>query len=359
MGHDYPKSLMVKMRAVLCGYYGKGNGGDEALLATLLQMLPDHIIPVVLSGNPEETRQRYGVEAGDRNHLGEVYKAMRSADVFIWGGGSLIQDATSAISPFYYGGLMALAQLLKLKTIAWAQGIGPLQRPLTRALARQTFSNCTKVSVRDSVSEAILGEWQIPCLLAPDPVWALESQPLPGLWDLPAPRVAVTLRSHPQLTPTRLKNLTRALIDFQTATQTCILLIPFQKDRDLAMAMAIQPQLPGVSKIMCIEDPQVLKGVFRGVEMAIGMRLHSLIMAASEGCRCFALSYDPKINRLMEDLAMPGWDLENLPDDSNLIGQTWIEHYANGEPVSPDQIQSLVDRALMHRELLHAALKSK
>jgi len=26
------------MRALLSGYYGKGNGGDEALLATLLQL---------------------------------------------------------------------------------------------------------------------------------------------------------------------------------------------------------------------------------------------------------------------------------------------------------------------------------
>ncbi|PZV13958.1 MAG: polysaccharide pyruvyl transferase CsaB, partial [Leptolyngbya sp.] len=34
------------MRAVLCGYYGLGNGGDEALLATLLQMLPPSVTPV-------------------------------------------------------------------------------------------------------------------------------------------------------------------------------------------------------------------------------------------------------------------------------------------------------------------------
>ena len=27
------------MRAVLCGYYGMGNGGDEALLASLLMPL--------------------------------------------------------------------------------------------------------------------------------------------------------------------------------------------------------------------------------------------------------------------------------------------------------------------------------
>lgn len=343
------------MRALLSGYYGKGNGGDEALLATLLQMLPPHVIPVVLSGNPEETRDRYNVEAYDRMAPLPVLQALRSCDALIWGGGSLIQDATSAVSPFYYGGMMALAQRMGLKTIAWAQGIGPLKRPVTRWLARQTFGGCT-ISVRDRATAAMLADWNIPCLLAPDPVWALEAKPVPGLWDLPAPRVAVTLRSHPQLTETRLANLTRALVDFQKATQTFILLLPFQQRQDLPIAQAIQPQLKDVSQIICLSEPQLLKGVFRGVEMAIGMRLHSLIMAAAEGCRCFAISYDPKINRLMENLDMPGWDLATLPDDPNLISKTWIEHYANGEPLSPETIQSLVDRALMHRDMLRLAL---
>ncbi|MBW4478431.1 MAG: polysaccharide pyruvyl transferase CsaB [Tolypothrix brevis GSE-NOS-MK-07-07A] len=344
------------MRVLLSGYYGKGNGGDEALLATLLQMLPEHVTPVVLSGNPQETRDRYLVESSDRMAPLSLIEALRSSDAFIWGGGSLIQDVTSSISPFYYGSLMALAQKMNLKTVAWAQGIGPLNRSLTRSMARNTYSHCTKVSVRDRASAALLSDWQIPFILAPDPVWALESKPVPGLWDLPAPRVAVTLRSHPQLTERRLANLTRALVDFQKATQTFILLLPFQRSEDLSIAEAIQPHLADVSKIMCLEDPQLLKGVYRGVEMVIGMRLHSLIMAASEGCRCFALSYDPKVNRLMEDLDMPGWDLSSLPDDVNLIGTTWIEHYANGDALSTEKIQFLVDRALIHREVLSQAL---
>lgn len=348
-----------KIRAVLCGYYGKGNGGDEALLATLLQMLPDHVTPVVLSGNPAQTQARYLVETCSRMDFPYVLKTLRQSDAFIWGGGSLIQDATSAISPLYYGGLMTLAQQQGLKTIAWAQGIGPIKRSWTRQLAHRTFALCNAVSVRDRASAAIVSDWQIPYILAPDPVWALEATAVPGLWDLPAPRVAVILRSHPQLTAARLANFTRALIDFQTATQTCILLLPFQLSQDEAIAKQIQPQLPGANKILYLEDPRALKGVFRGVEMAIGMRLHSLIMAASEGCRCFAISYDPKVNQLMAELAMPGWDLASLPDDSNLMSHTWLEHYANGEALTPEQILSLVDRALMHRDLLHQALASE
>lgn len=347
---------MGQIRAVLCGYYGQGNAGDEALLASLLQMLPAYVTPIVLSGNPKKTRDRYGVESCSRKAFLPVQQALRKSDVFIWGGGSLMQDATSALSPLYYAGLMGLAQQRKLKTIAWAQGIGPLNRNLTRWITRKAIAGCHAVSVRDRASAALLMKWKIPYIQAPDPVWALDSKPVKGLWDLPAPRVAVTLRSHPQLTPARLANLTRALIDFQKATQTCILLVPFQASQDLAIAQSIQPQLPGASHIFSLKDPRELKGLFQGVEMAIGMRYHSLIMAAAQECRCFALSYDPKVSLLMEELNMPGWDLTQLPDDPNSISQTWLEHYVNGDPLSPHQIQSLVDRALMHQDLLSDAL---
>ncbi|HAJ61277.1 MAG TPA: polysaccharide pyruvyl transferase CsaB, partial [Cyanobacteria bacterium UBA8543] len=342
---------MGQIKAVLCGYYGKGNGGDEALLASLLQMLPESVTPVVLSGKPKETRKRYGVHSCDRNSTFQVLQAMRQSDIFIWGGGSLIQDVTSAVSPLYYAGLMGLARQLGLQTIAWAQGIGPLKRPLTRWVAQQSFAGCTAVSVRDGGSAALLSDWQISSIMAPDPVWALDSLPVNGLWDLPAPRVAVTLRSHPTLTPDRLTNLTHALVDFQKATQTCILLVPFQASQDLSIAQSIQSQLTGPNHIFCLENPRELKGLFRGVEMAIGMRFHSLIMAAAEECRCFALSYDPKVSQLMAELDLPGWDLALLPDDPNLICQTWLKHYVNGDPLTGDQIQSLKDRALMHRDV--------
>jgi polysaccharide pyruvyl transferase CsaB len=347
------------MRAVLCGYYGKGNGGDEALLASLLQMLPPQVTPIALSGNPTETMKRYQIEACDRMSAFAVLRALRQSDVFIWGGGSLMQDTTSTLSPIYYGGLMGLAQRMGLKTIAWAQGIGPLKRPFSRWLTRQALTGCTAVSVRDRASASLLTQWQIPFTLAPDPVWALQPEPVPGLWDLPAPRVAVALRPHAQLTPARIETLTRALIDFQKATQTCILLVPFQAAQDLAIAQQIQPRLPGASKILSLSDPQQLKGVFQGVEMTIAMRLHGLIMAAAAECRCFALSYDPKVNQLMQDLDLPGWAIEQIPEDPSQITQTWLEHYVNGEPLSADQIHSLVDRALMHQEVLKEGIRAE
>lgn len=358
------------MRVVLCGYYGMGNGGDEALLASLLQMLPETVMPVVLSGNPAETSDRYGVEAYPRKSLVGIWSAFRKAESFVWGGGSLMQDTTSALNPLYYGGLMLWAQTRGLKTVAWAQGIGPLRRPWAKRLAYKTLHQCTGVTVRDRASAEQAANWGVRAWLSPDPVWALESTPVPGLADFPAPRVAVSLRSHPWLTQARLAQFTEALANFQKATGVSILLVPFQLSRDLSIAQTIAPQLQGPHQILTLEDPRQLKGVFRGVEMAIAMRLHALIMAAAEGCRCFALSYDPKVTYFAEDLDIPGWEmapsdeigpapdfaLSPWPGSTTAMTQALISHYANGLPPSPDQIQSRVDRALIHRDMLHRFL---
>jgi polysaccharide pyruvyl transferase CsaB len=344
------------MRAVLCGYYGKGNGGDEALLASLLQMLPSTVTPVVLSGNPAQTQETHGVEACDRQSAFTVLQVLQQSDAFIWGGGSLIQDVTSALSPVYYVGLMGLAQRMGLKTIAWAQGVGPLKRPLTQWMAKQAFAGCDAISVRDSGSAQILASWNLPLVMAPDPVWALEAKPVSGFWDLPAPRVAIALRPHPLLTAERLQTFATALVQFQRATEAFILLVPFQPSQDLAIAQTLHAQLPGVSQILTLSDPRQLRGIFQGVEMAIAMRFHGLIMAAAAECRCLAISYDPKVSQLMQDLDLPGWKLSQFPDDPTLLCHTWLEHYANGEALSQNQIQALTDRALLHRDLLHEVL---
>jgi polysaccharide pyruvyl transferase WcaK-like protein len=105
------------MQAVICGYYGKDNGGDEALLVSLLQMLPPQITPLVLSNHPTLTQKRYGVKSYPSRSTFAILKALDESEIFIWGGGSLMQDVSSWISPLYYAGLMALANKRDLKQL--------------------------------------------------------------------------------------------------------------------------------------------------------------------------------------------------------------------------------------------------
>ncbi|RMF21514.1 MAG: polysaccharide pyruvyl transferase CsaB, partial [Cyanobacteria bacterium J083] len=312
-------------RALICGYYGQGNAGDEALLVALLQMLPTGVEPIVISANPSQTQQLYGVASCPRTDTFTLLKAFKYTDLFIWGGGSLMQDVTSLKSPIYYASLMSLAQAKKLKTVAWAQGIGPLNSAFSRWLTKRVLKGCTAVSVRDNKSAQIVKEWGIEALIAPDPVWALNAKPL-QLELLSSPRVAVALRSHPLLTSKRLAILTQALLNFQAATNASVLLIPFQPAKDLAIAQAISQKLPvEKQQIIDLTEPRELKAVFQTVKMTIGMRYHSLIMAGSEGSICFALSYDPKVTQLMQELNLPGWELSQLPNEAEVITQAWLE----------------------------------
>ena len=82
------------------------------------------------------------------------------------------------------------------------------------------------------------------------------------------------------------------------------------------------------------------------------MRLHSLIMAASEGSRCFALSYDPKVSRLMAEANMTGWELTDLPHDPALISQTWKKIYTQKVPLSDSQRRAIIDQTLDHKSVL-------
>ncbi len=347
---------MKQIQAVLCGYYGYGNGGDEALLASLLQMLPESVTPLVLSGDPPATEKLHGVKSCDRNHFPTVFAALRTSQAFIWGGGSLIQDATSALSPVYYTGLMFLAQRLGLITIAWAQGIGPLNRPENRWLAKQTFRGCTSVSIRDLNSTHLIKDWGLQATQAPDPVWALEATSVYGQVDLPHPRIAVSLRDHPLLTPERLRHLSEALVLFQKQSQASILLLPFQPRQDLEIAKTLQAHIQGPSQILQLSDPRQLKGVFQTVDMTIAMRLHALIMAAAEGCRCVGLSYDPKVTQLMADIRCPGWDLENLPADPQAINQAWMTHYRLGQGLTSKEMFQRYNQARKHQDILSQVL---
>ncbi|MBP1992622.1 polysaccharide pyruvyl transferase family protein [Paenibacillus eucommiae] len=170
-------------RIVLSGYYGFDNSGDEAVLQSILLALKEQgreqgitIEPIVLSANPERTRQMYGVRVYHRMKLPQVLKALRESDGLISGGGSLLQDATSAKSIPYYLGILKLAQWLGKPTFIYSQGIGPVNRRMFDGWIRSVFKRCAYVSVRDVESADLLASMRFPrerAQVVPDPVMGL------------------------------------------------------------------------------------------------------------------------------------------------------------------------------------------
>ncbi|WP_415841350.1 polysaccharide pyruvyl transferase family protein, partial [Paenibacillus alkaliterrae] len=174
-------------RIVISGYYGFRNSGDEAVLRSILLALDEQgkaqgvqVQPIVLSADPAWTSRMYGVESVRRMHPGDLWNALRRSDGLISGGGSLLQDATSAKTIPYYTGVMKLAQLLGKPTFAYSQGIGPVNRRWMDPLIRGVMKRSAYVSVRDAESAALLARIGVPSdriEVVPDPVMGL---PLPA-----------------------------------------------------------------------------------------------------------------------------------------------------------------------------------
>ena len=90
---------------LICGAYGKGNAGDDAILKAILAQLKaiDRDMPIyVMSHDPAQTRLCYHVGSVHVFDPFAFWPLMRKAKLFVSGGGSLIQNETSTRSLNYY-----------------------------------------------------------------------------------------------------------------------------------------------------------------------------------------------------------------------------------------------------------------
>ena len=65
------------MNIIVSGYYGSKNGGDEAMLAAMLEVLREEIPDLhvtVISIDPEYTKRRHGVDALKRPDIWTIIK---------------------------------------------------------------------------------------------------------------------------------------------------------------------------------------------------------------------------------------------------------------------------------------------
>ncbi|REE91482.1 polysaccharide pyruvyl transferase CsaB [Paenibacillus taihuensis] len=311
-------------RIVISGYYGFRNSGDEAVLKSILFALEEEgvkqglrIVPVVLSGDPASTTAMYGVEAVHRMKLGEIVRALRASDGLISGGGSLLQDATSAKTIPYYTGVMKLAQLLGKPTFAYAQGIGPVNRRWMDRLIRGVMRRSAYVSVRDAESAHLLGRIGVPrdrIDVVPDPVMGL---PLPasaaevaaaaaGAPTLPV--VGVSLR-HWRKDGADLARFADALGALARSRAVRLRFLPFHTPSDAEASLWVMERLgdlgASVAEIAEVgDDPQLMLQEVSRCDALLGMRLHALIYAANQSVPMLGLSYDPKIDQFLNRIGL-------------------------------------------------------
>jgi len=296
------------MRVVVSGYYGFGNLGDEAVLAAMIAALRARLPAAritVLSGHPVQTRRLHHVAAIPRTG-GGVLRALAGADLFLSGGGSLFQDATSARSAIYYLGVLALAEAVSRRTMVFAQGIGPLRRRAVRALAAFVLNRATLLTVRDEDSLRVLRELRVdrPAHLVADPVFALEPAPEEHVRQLigprgAGPRIGLALRPWPAA---YVGPVVDALAEVRADLGASVVVFAFHPAQDLPISRAAAATLGG--PVISDLPPREMMTAIGTVDLLVGVRLHALICAAATGVVPVGLSYDPKVDALFRRIGV-------------------------------------------------------
>lgn len=322
--------------AVICGAYGRGNAGDDAILNAIVRELhqADAQLPVcVVSRRPEETRRRNHVQACHTFHFGALSRALRRASVFISGGGSLIQNATSSRSLYYYLFMLYLARRRGCKVMMYGCGIGPVYGWLHRRMAAHVINRCVDiVTLRDDDSMGELknmGVTRPKMLRTADPticIQQLESGQTEQLLErLHIPRsgayIGFGLREW--------KGFDRAAPEIARAAQYAwekygltpvFIPIEYPHDCEAAKKVAVHLRCPYflIAQRMAISETISL---LSRMSLVVGMRLHSLIFSVENGVPSIGISYDMKVDGFLRSIGREDVTLHV----QNVTGQQLME----------------------------------
>lgn len=326
-----------KNKVIISGYYGFGNIGDEAILTSIVDTIRnerENTEFVVLSSDPNFTSRDLSVRSINRLNVASILFEMSTANLFISGGGGLMQDVTGPISVSYYGGLLKLAQIFKIPTMVYAQGVGPLSKNFNKNLVKKIFSKVDAITVREIFSRDDLITMGVPqnkIQVTADPALLLDSITKEQVRDilteagidLSIPIIGIAIRPWHAWYERQLKAFTSVVYQLAKKYGMQIVLIPFQLSSDLWLSreaeicFKIRPdsEVP-VTVLERALSPKEMMGVIGATHLIIGMRLHALIMAAAQNVPSVGIAYDPKVKHFSNLAGFPF--IESVTDLQNV-----------------------------------------
>ncbi len=303
-------------KVVLSGFYGFHNIGDEAILLTLTEKLRSEDPEVditVLSNNPEETQKKFNVKAVDRHNPFKVVMAIMMCDTLISGGGSLLQDVTSARSIHYYLFIIRAGLFFRKRVVLLSHGIGPLNSEKNRKRVSKTLNKVLAVSVRDQNSYDLLCEIGVDpskITLSADPVMAMGKAGKAlgqsilkqiGLKETGRKNVGIAIRQKDFRERERQVKLVKLANDL--AKEYNVVFLPFYYKNDTKIAGDIATQMD--EHVYFVTEKYHSKdfmSLVENMDILVGSRLHSLIFSVVAEVPFVGVSYDPKIENFLEML---------------------------------------------------------
>ena len=299
---------------VICGAYGRGNAGDDAILEAILQEMRgiDPDMPVtVLSKDPRATRLAYRVQAVSRMNVPAWRGVMKRARLYINGGGSLIQDVTSRRSLWFYLHNIAAAKNAGCRVQMYGCGIGPVTRESHRKLAARVLNEkVDAITLRepDSLAELkAMGVDKPEILLTADPALTLrradddETDSVLLRAGIPphGRYICFALRQWKGFETKAALFADAAEYAYETYGLTPVFAaVEKYLDPVAARQAAASLTIPHYF----LDDAGgagTIIGALSRMELVVSMRLHALIFAAGQGIPLAGVVYDPKVSAFL------------------------------------------------------------
>ncbi len=311
---------------------GINNIGDEAILDVMVKYIQEYGDVSVISLNAKNTLKFHPEIQAINDFSFSALKIIKHCDLFILGGGGLLQDETTLFNITRWLAKLFLAVLLKKKTAVFANSVGPINYRVNKILVRFVLNRVDLISVREESSKLLLERIGVKkdIQICPDPAFYFESDleiddQVIDKYNLPQKFCVISLRHWYDTIPILpvkintflnirsseqkhkynilVQNIVKT-VDFLNSTFSLpVVFIPFCLGRDQKICEDVLAKVTDKTKNTLINNEFLsTKEVYSIINMSscvIGMRLHSLIMAIDADKPFIALSYSKKVKDLM------------------------------------------------------------
>ncbi|HWC24987.1 MAG TPA: polysaccharide pyruvyl transferase family protein [Solirubrobacteraceae bacterium] len=310
----------------LVGSYGGLNAGDEAILTVAIAQLRAAVADleiVVFSRDPKHTKRHHDVErvvAPDAVR-DDLLAEIRRTDLMLLGGGGILYDREAD----FYLRLVRLAQDAGVATATYAVGAGPLDRRADRRSVAEALNEMQLVTVRETAAKRLLEESGVECeiVVTADPALLLEPEPFTqamlereGLSEgqrLIGMSVREGGRAMSEIDIDEYHALLANAADFMVDRfDAQVVFVPIER-RDIREAHRVIGRMGLPERAWVLKrdyGPRELRGLMEHLQMAVGMRLHFLLFAATAGVPVAALPYATKVRDFLDSLDVRSPDPE-------------------------------------------------
>jgi len=300
------------MNVVISGCYGSSNSGDDAVLFSLIKQVKkinENVNITVLSLDPKKTKKQFSVGCVYSFDLINLNKKLKNCDVFISGGGTLLQNATSNRSLLYYLYTIIRAKKNDCKVILFGCGIGPIKGKIMQKFTSKVLNKCAdSILVRDAFSYKEIETLKIKkdnCYIGIDPSLLLTEYISEDNRFLDKLKIS----NKKKYAVIALKKTDNELMDEIVKVSNYLykeglitILLPMNYKEDLQYLKDISKRIKNNHILINENIPFYDKySLIKNCEFVIGMRLHAILFAYLNEVKVLGISYDPKIDGFCYD----------------------------------------------------------